>query len=279
MNTNVMSSGRPLWNYGKQAGFGLWVTALKDAKLFVAIYKGVVFSRKTTVLWKANVTAKAGVSEPTGDSSPTAPTAPTGTTGATAQDHELTMEFKQAVAPELIVVPPCGAEVPYSDFPIVLFASESSVVYSGDDIKTFKKLASLSEEEFYEKTTGGGASSFTLPELDEDVYNTNREPEKTKVGLLVPLWRISAEKDSLGDVRVTEVLDIRTQDGFVFERDDSAEPEDETPDDTCVEEDGVEGGGLGGGGLPPDPDDGAAGGASDEAGSGGAKPCPDDSAG
>lgn len=253
---NAIGNG-PAWNYGKNASFGLWVNALKGARMFVALYKGVVFTSKTTVLWKATAT-NVDVAE-----------------GEDPLPPEIELEFKQKIEPTLTVVPPCGAVIPHSEFPIVIFVSGTSVVYCGDDLKSFKKFASVSEGAFYELSSGGVASAFELPEPDATVYDdAEATVDDTKKGLLIPLWRISVEKGSSAVLRISEVLDIRTRDTFAFEEAEAEpdagtddDPDGGTGDNICEEDDGEDDEGLDGG-VGEDP------GIEDPTGENGLAPCP-----
>lgn len=259
MSSPNIIGNTPVWNYGKNASFGLWVNPLKDSKLFVALYKGVVFNRKTTFLWTAIA-----------DETPAVPP-------ETAPEHEVTLSFKQKMKPEIVVVPASGAVIPRSDFPITLFVSGKDVVYSDDGMKKFKKLGTVSAEKFYGLSTGDSASSFDLPDLDEDIYEAKEETaEKTKRGLLIPLWRIDVDVSSTGTLSVKEVLNLHSAETFAFEpyEEEPAEEGGGETGDPCEVGDGegvTHGGEMGG-----SPGGGGEGGSIDEDGEGGEKPCNQD---
>ena len=257
MSSPNMIGNTPVWNYGKNASFGLWVSPLKGSKLLVVVYKGVILSRKTTFMWKAEITEKAAAE------------------GA-SPEHEAKLTFKQKIEPKLSVVPASGAVVSKSDFPITLFASGATVVYSGDGMTEFKKMDAVSDETFYELKTGNAAGSFDLPELDKDVYETKAKVAKeTQKGLLVPLWRIDVDVSAAGTLSVREVLNLHTDDTFAFEPYEEEPEKEPGAEDPCAPGDG---GGEGEGGG----EDGQGGGAGGEEGTeeageeDGEEPCPDD---
>lgn len=240
---------RPLWNYGKNASFGLWVHPLVGSEVLVLLYKGVLFTRKTTFKWKA--TSEASEIE--------------------GEDAKVTLEFKQKITPKIVSVGSCGAIVSFSMFPITIFVSETTVLCSDDSMSSFKKFESVSDEAFYALKTGSSLSAFDLPALDTEVYDDEDEEEDTKNGLLIPVCRISVNKSSSGTLSVNEVLGFLTQDTFAFEKmeDDEGTGDQEDP---CIP-DGGGGyviGDAGGQLLPPGDDDGADDLPSDEDG---AEPC------
>lgn len=267
MNAPTMLGNGPVWNYGANASFGLWVTALANSRMWIALYKGVLFKRKTSFLWKTTVKEVEGE-----------------TGGIT---HEVDLTFKQKILPALTVIKPCGGIVSKAEFPIVIFECDGSIVYSRDQMKSFKKFAAIPERTFYTAGASGSGSGFDLPDVDSEVYETKKKTvEETKRGLLVPLWRIDVEVSGSGALSVKEVLDLRTADTFAFE--EYKEGEEGTgkggetgatgEEDPCA----PDGGGGGGAGGPdnedPPDEEGKIGssypGARDENGEGGLKPCP-----
>lgn len=264
MNAQTMLGRGPVWNYGANASFGLWATALANSRMWIALYKGVLFKRKTSFLWKTTVKEVEGE------------------TGGTA--HEVDLTFKQKILPALTVVQPCGGIVSRAEFPIVIFECDGSIVYSRDQMESFKKFAVIPERTFYTAGASGSGSGFDLPDVDSEVYETKKETvEETKRGLLVPLWRIDVEVSGSGALSVKEVLDLRTADTFAFEKYEEEETPEGGETGATGEEDPCDPGGGGGdgaddfeeeqpgdeGGLESnDP------GAPDENGEGGLKPCP-----
>lgn len=272
MSSNTPLRNSPSWNYGKNASFGLWATALNDNRVFLAIYKGFIFERKTTVLWKANSSGGTGATGATVDD---------GVSGGTASGS-ISLEFSQKIEPTLLTLGACGGIIPASDFPVVLFVSNStgkaasdskptagdagstggtggtgasndvSVLYTKDDLKTFKKLQPISDNDFYSLTTGDVGSSFKLPEPDKDVYGKDKKfIEETKKGLLIPLWRVDVEKTSDGAHIISEILDIRTHDTFAFAPKES--DDEDTPQEPCEQGtpgEPADGGGNGYDGAP-----------------------------
>lgn len=253
MNSSPQTIGcSPVWRYGKTSAFGLWLTPLTDGALAVLLYKGYLFRRTTAFIQKVTET-------PATESTP----ASSKTT------------FKQRIGTTLVEVAPSGAKIPFADFPIVVFVSGTDVIYSGPEMKNFKKFGKVDAGSFYSTETANPAVAFDLPSLDGSVYSTKSETvEQTKLGLLTPLWRISVEKDSEGVTTLDEVLDLHPSDTFVFE-DAEDEEEPEEPSDVCSP-DGETGAPVTG------PDDGVGGSGSGEVGVGGegsgtgdsAKPCP-----
>lgn len=240
MNGNVNSAtGRsPIWRFGKTASFGVWFRALENSRIIVELYSGVIYQRVTTILWK--------------DIS---------TTPAEGKEKELNLEFKQRVEPKLIVTKPCSAAVSYSEFPITVFVCDTSekgakVLYSSDDGTSFKSFNDI-KGEFYEQNSAGAGATFSLPSPDEDNYE---EAETSAKGLLVPIVRIEASKSVVGEVEITEVLDILQHDTFAFENNKSDETggddkpkecEDTEPGAVDPAGDGEEGGNGVGGGMDP----------------------------
>ena len=252
MSSPNIIGNTPVWNYGKNASFGLWVNPLKESKLFVALYKGVIFNRKTTFLWTA--TAK---------ETPAVPP-------KTDPEHKVTLSFKQKMEPEIVIVPASGVVVPKSDFPITLFVSGKDVIYSNDAMKKFKKLDTVSEEKFYALSTGVSGSSFDLPDLNEDIYEAKEKTaEKTKRGLLIPLWRIDVDVSSTGTLSVKEVLNLHSAETFAFApyEEEHVEEDDNGENDPCEVGDGE--------GVPSDGDE-TDGGVTDDAGEGGEELCNQD---
>lgn len=213
----------PEWNYGHNASFGLWVQPVKGSKLFVCLYSGVIFSRCTTFVWEELKDDAEGFGEtPVED------------------DGKPTFDFKMKIKPSLKVVPPCGSLIPYPDFPIFVFASEGKIVYTDEQMKSFKRFGDLNKKDFYSLVGEAGADTFDLPELDSDVYDgSDEELEETKRGLLVPLYMISVEKEDNGGLRVSEVLDMRASDTFAFAEKEAEEDPGSEPGDPC-ERDGEE---------------------------------------
>jgi len=191
------------------------------------------------------------------------------------------IEFKQRIKPSLTVTEKCGALLSKSDFPMVVFASGSDVVYSGDDLKTFKRLQKIPGRMFFNLSSLGHdeAESFVLPDLDPEIYETgdDEDEDDTKKGLLIPICRISVKQDQLGRLRAWDVLDILRNDTLAFEagEDEDEDEESEEPDNPCKPHEG-DGAGAGGGGAGESGGGGAGagGGAADEpAGEGSVKPC------
>ena len=225
MNAVPAIGNTPVWNYGKNASFGLFARPLKGEKLLLLLYKGVVFKRKTTFLWKNEDEEESGGEESGGEES--------------GGEGKCNLSFKQRIEPRLVVVPASGAVVGRTEFPITLFLSDEVVVYSSEELKTFKKLKQIDEEEFYALKEGEAATAFSLPELEENVYDEDEDTiENTKKGLLFPLWYISVGKNSVGALFVKEVLNVQTENTFAFEEDVEKDDEEETEEDPCKPGDG-----------------------------------------
>lgn len=264
MSSPTMTGKLPIWRFGKTASFGLWARPLGDSKILIMLYKGVVFSRTNTFVYKLSKPVEETEEETEED-------------GTGTDKVDVKLEFRQKISPKLIVTEPCCAVVPQSAFPIVVVCSEENVLYTDDELKTFKKMSPIPEDKFYATKSGDTASEFALPELDEAVFLTNDSAEETKKGLLIPVVRISAGLRSNGSVYIKEVLDIREHDLFAFENGDFGSEEKE-PDEDCTEDGETGAGDLGagdGGG------DGGGGGEAGEAGDGdsgetGKEPCPEE---
>lgn len=223
----------PTWNFGRNASFGLAVSPRKDSKLYVKLYKGVIFSRKITFLWKDLNADKAAEEGDTGSGTET---------GTEPEKEKIELEFKQKIEPKLVVVPTSAALIPYSEFPVVIFAGEEGVVYSRDDMGSFKSFETIEDGEIYSRNDGAAGTAYDLPELDEEEYSSEEgSTEDTKVGLLVPLLRISVEKDSDGVVGVTEVLNIVQNEVFSIKEAEADEEEDPNPEDDPCDRDGEDG--------------------------------------
>ena len=254
-----MRDSRPIWRFGRTSSFGVWFRSRPNGKLLVLFWAGAIFSRETTVVYR--ITEKA---EDASEDSP-----------------PVDVEFKQRIKPSLTVTEKCGALLSKSDFPMVVFASGSDVVYSGDDLKTFKRLQKIPGRMFFNLSSLGHdeAESFVLPDLDPEIYETgdDEDEDDTKKGLLIPICRISVKQDQLGRLRAWDVLDILRNDTLAFEagEDEDEDEESEEPDNPCKPHEG-DGAGAGGGGAGESGGGGAGagGGAADEpAGEGSVKPC------
>lgn len=250
----------PIWNYGANASFGLWATALANSRMWIALYKGVLFKRKISFLWKTTVREVEG--------------------GTGAANHEVDLDIKQKILPELTVVQPCGAIVSAGEFPITIFECDGNILYARDQMESFKKLAVVPERTFYTAGASGAGEGYELPDVDAEVYETKAETvEDTKRGLLVPLWRIDVDISSSGALSIKEVLDLRSADTFAFEK--YEEEEGGTggtgEEDPCAPDGGCAGGS---GDDLEDPAEGEGEletndpGAPDKDGEGGLKPCP-----
>jgi hypothetical protein len=193
------------------------VRPVKGSKLFVCLYRGVIFSRKTTFVWQEVKNDEAAPGE------------------TPAQDDgKPKFDFKMKIEPALNVFSPCGSLVPYPDFPIFVFASEGNVIYSDASMKTFKKFGELPASEFYSKIGEGAAQSFDLPDIDKSVYEgTSEELDETKRGLLTPIFMISVEKEPNGSLSIAEILDIRASDTFTFAEKAAEETPGEGDEDPC----------------------------------------------
>lgn len=238
---------RPGWTFGKNASFGLWTRALANGKMLILLHSGTVFSRKTTVIYDATVEAT-GATGGTGDVTSETP-------------KKVKIETKQRIEPTLVSADACGAKVPVSAFPITLFVSGSTVVYTDDALKSFKAFKPLNGEGFYDIIDGDEASAYTLPELDAEIYE---DKDETKIGLLVPLYRISVEADSDGNGRVSEVKNVLTADTFQItsKEEDEADTTDDGTDKPEECDDHGDGGttGSGSGGSDSDNNSGTDGG-------------------
>lgn len=249
----------PTWSFGRNASFGLAVNPRKDAKIYIKLFKGVIFSRKVTFLWK-----DVGAATPPSED-------------GEAVKEKVELEFKQKIQPKIVVVPTSGALIHFSEFPIVLFASDSTIVYSNDELSSFKAFEAIEDGEIYSKDTGQPGSAHELPVPDDNEYDDAEDTlEDTKRGLLVPLLRIAVDKDAEGVVFVSEILNIVQNDTFAITEAEATEEGEGEDGDPCAR-DGEIGASNGyTGGVPEMPDE-EPGESDPEDGTGeGVDPCPTD---
>lgn len=258
----------PTWKYGRNGSFGLWVRAMTNGRFLILLYKGVIFSRTTTFVYTLTKAASEGVEDGNSEEG--------GETGGTAEDSFSDLTFLQKIEPTLFVVPSSGAVIQDSEFPIVIFADRSNVVYSNDELQNFKKFGPVPDDYFYELKSGGPADSHNFPEPDPSIYATEDGYAKknTQKGLLVPLFRIDIEKRDNGEAQIREVLEIFSHDKFAFEKVIATETEE--PEEDCEEggESGTDAGSPDEGFEDGEEGFGSVGGADELPTGGGTRPCP-----
>ena len=246
---------RPPWNYGHWSSFGVWVGKTSTDGILLLVYSGVVLSRKHK--FKVTVTE-------VGDNG-----------GNDGEESEFEVGVKERISPVLVQTPPSAGQFTKSDFPLYIFASNGSVICTDTEMRSWRKLTPITREKFYQTVSGGNVGAHELPELDKEVYDTEKGEDETKAGLTVPIWKIDVEQDSSGELYLSEILGIHTDDTYAFNQkdEDGDEDGDDKKDDPCEPLDGVEdgsgdddsdgssddgddGGGGGGGGGDGDAPDG-----------------------
>lgn len=179
-----------------------------------------------------------------------------GENGVVSQEPKVELDVKERTKTVLIETSPVAGVFSKSDFPLYVFVSEggkdgdgpSVICSSNKTLKTWRKLTDIDKKTFYETVSEPSTSDFSLPELDEEVYDTDKNEDMTKAGLLVPVWKLDVDENSFEEMYLSELLDLRTIDTFVL-KDEFDENEDEEGDDggeedggddPCEEDDGVE---------------------------------------
>ena len=224
---------RPPWQYGQWASFGIW-THPSAEKILLLFYGGVVLERKHKFEVKIDVTHKISgeVSE------------------EPAEEPAVEVTVKEKIIPSLKEVNPSGGTFSKADFPMYVFVSENQLICSDSSMKTWRKFKEIDRTEFYKMTDAISTENFELPDLDTEIYSED-DKEETQMGLLIPIWRLNVDKDSLGNLYLTEILDIHTNDVMQFkepEASDETEGDEDGEDeeDPCKDADAVDGGGGGG---------------------------------
>lgn len=226
---------RPPWNYGHWSSFGVWVGKTSTDGILLLVYSGVVLSRKHK--FKVTVTEVGDDEE------------------NDLEEPEFEVDVKERIAPVLVQTPPSAGQFTKSDFPLYIFASEGNVICTDTEMRSWRKLTQITREKFYQTVSGGNVGAHELPELDKEVYDTEKGEDETKAGLTVPIWKIDVEQDSSGELYLSEILGIHTDDTYAFNQkdededgdgdEDGDEDGDDKKDDPCEPLDGVEGGGDG----------------------------------
>lgn len=233
----VGNGQRPPWNYGCWTSFGVWTHPVSSGSILILLYSGVVLDRKHDFDFKV---------------------VPVGGEESEEGVQEFEVDVKERITPKLTNVGPCGGTFSKGDFPLYFFVSGSSVVCSKDGKTAWRVMSPITKDSFYTTVAGNAPSGFDLPELSKDVYDTEKDKEETQAALLYPIWRLDVEETSLGELYLSEILDIHALDTYRFNpKDDEDEDEDDKgdEDDPCEPKDAVEGGvstgdggGVGGGG-------------------------------
>jgi len=215
---------RPPWQYGQWASFGIW-THPSAEKILLLFYGGVVFERKHKFEVKIDVTRKIS-----------------GEVSEESKEEKAEITVKEKIIPSLKEVKPSGGTFSEADFPMYVFVSENQLICSDSSMKTWRKFKEIGRTDFYKMTEAISTENFELPDLDTEIYSDDGK-EETQRGLLTPIWRLNVGKDSLGNLYLTEILDIHTNDTMQFgepEESDETDGDEDDEEDPCKDADAVE---------------------------------------
>lgn len=284
----------PFWRFGKTASFGVFAQSLKDGKLLVLLYKGVIFVRQRDVTYYIahSLTGSTG-STSTGSSSSTATTTSTGSSGSTTTDTASSatapvFQVKNGLLNGILITEPVAGAFAEDEFPLYVFydvAAEKVVVSSSDSLKTFKALTEIDEEDFYTIAEEKSASQHTIEKvtallenayLPDNFYGNSYNNDSSE---LLPICYVNVSRTGTGELCLEEVLDMHERTFVNYVQSSTAlnetGAEDDDEEDECNDAggNGVGGGagagaGGGGGGVAAN---GAGGG---DAGGAGVAACP-----